>query len=420
MIKEKKINNLPDPISIKGTQRILSQMMNCICKIKLKGKSGTGFFLQIPYENNLIKALLTNYHIIDENYYYKNKEINILLNDEKEAKTIDLTKKRETYFNEEYDIAIIELKENDNISNYLELDDNIFKTESKAFYEDKSIYVLQYPGNNVLVSYGLLTGINKFDIKHTCNTDNGSSGSPILNLNTFKVIGIHKEGSNIFNFNKGTLLKFPLNNFINNIKNKSTNILMINDINDQNTSKDDSQNQLINDFENNFNMMEYQKYMMIGYHINMLKSYINTVIDDGMIYYVMDDLLFKNEIIKFNVLNTIKTRSYYHWFSVDFTNDNDIEKIHVKFQYDTGYRSILIINYDITIEEMLDKFLFAINKSEMKSYVIDNKIVFLYNGSLLKHGDKNPAGKYFKNNKNPKIMIIDIRALLVEPWDWDD
>ena len=166
--------------------------------------------------------------------------------------------------------------------------------------------------------------------------------------------------------------------------------------------------------------MEYQKYMMIGYHINMLKSYINTVIDDGMIYNVMNDLLFGNEIIKFNVLNTIKTRSYYHWFSVDFTNDNDIEKIHVIFQYDTGYRSILIINYDITIEEMLDKFLFAINKSEMKSYVIDNKIGFLYNGSLLKLGDKTPAGKYFKNNKNPKIMIIDIEALLVEPWDWDD
>ena len=194
---------------------------------------------------------------------------------------------------------------------------------------------------------------------------------------------------------------------------------MINDINDQNTSKDDSQNQLINDFENNFNMMEYQKYMMIGYHINMLKSYINTVIDDGMIYYVMDDLLFKNEIIKFNVLNTIKTRSYYHWFSVDFTNDNDIEKIHVIFERGDGNRSTLIISYVTTIEEMIDKFLFAINKTEMKSYV-NEKICFLYNANKLKLGDKTPVGKYFKNNKNPKRMIIDIRALLVEQWDWDD
>ena len=214
MIKEKKINNIPDPLSIQGTQMILSQMMNCICKIKLKGKSGTGFFVHIPYENNIIKALITNYHIIDEKYYSQNKELNLLLNDENEAKIIDLTKKRETYFNEEYDIALIELKIDDKIYNYLELDDKIYKNESKAFYEDKSIYVLQYPGNNVLVSYGLLTKIDKFNIKHTCNTDHGSSGSPILDLNTFKVIGLHKGGSNIFNFNEGTFLKFPLNDFL--------------------------------------------------------------------------------------------------------------------------------------------------------------------------------------------------------------
>ena len=167
-------------------------------------------------------------------------------------------------------------------------------------------------------------------------------------------------------------------------------------------------------------MMEYQKYMMIGYHINMLKSYINTVIDDGMIYNVMNDLLFGNEIIKFNVFNTIKTRAYLHWFSVDFTNDNDIEKIHVIFIYDTGQRSTLIISYGTTIEEMIDKFLFAINKSEMKSYVNDEKICFLYNASKLKLEDKTPVGKYFKNNKNPITMIIDIRALLLEPRDWDD
>ena len=87
MIKEKKINNLPNPISISGTKKILTQMMNCICKIKLKGKTGTGFFVQIPYENNIIiNALMTNYHIIDEIIYKENKELNLLLNDEKQEK----------------------------------------------------------------------------------------------------------------------------------------------------------------------------------------------------------------------------------------------------------------------------------------------------------------------------------------------
>ena len=64
------------------------------------------------------------------------------------------------------------------------------------------------------MSYGLLINIEGNDIKHTCSTENGSSGSPILNLENNKVIGIHKEaGLSTFNFNKATFLKFPLNDF---------------------------------------------------------------------------------------------------------------------------------------------------------------------------------------------------------------
>ena len=53
---------------------------------------------------------------------------------------------------------------------------------------------------------------------HKCKTTNGSSGSPILNLLTNKVIGIHKSFSKNTNndnnkedcYNLGTLLKYPL------------------------------------------------------------------------------------------------------------------------------------------------------------------------------------------------------------------
>ena len=225
MEKEKKINYSADPICISNMNKILEQMINCVCKIKTPGQSGTGFFCKISYEKNNIIVLITNYHVLNEKYYEDNKELQILINDEKDAKILDLTKKRKTYFNEKYDVTIIELKIEDNINNYLELDDNIFKNESKAFYENKSIYLLQYPGNNIMVSYGILTTINNYDIIHKCCTEKGSSGSPILNLNTNKVIGIHK-GSTNFNFNEGTLLKCPLNDFLN--KNKS---IFINKIN---------------------------------------------------------------------------------------------------------------------------------------------------------------------------------------------
>ena len=218
MEEEKKIKNSPDYVSISGTQTILSQMKNSICKIKINNTNGTGFFCKIPYENKEMNVLMTNYQILDEKYYNQNDSINLFINDEEEVKIINLKTKRITYFNKLYDLTLIELKESDGISinKYLELDNNLFKKEIKAYYENISIYVLQYPlGNNAAVSYGLSLSneINNYEIKHTCSTEHGSSGSPILNLSNNKVIGIHKQATKKFNYNVGTCLQFPLNDF---------------------------------------------------------------------------------------------------------------------------------------------------------------------------------------------------------------
>ena len=60
----------------------------------------------------------------------------------------------------------------------------------------KSIYILHYPKGKLNVSYGLINIIidNK-TINHYCITEEGSSGSPILSLETFKLIGIHYGSS---------------------------------------------------------------------------------------------------------------------------------------------------------------------------------------------------------------------------------
>ena len=259
MKEEIKIKGSVDPVNITGTKAILIQMMNCICKIKIQGNDqeyiisknayGTGFFCKIPLnENKNINCLMTNYHILNEKYFKENKEINILLNDDNEIKIIDLNIKRIIYYNKEYDTTIIELKEEDNIKDYLELDDKLFKDNENLIYKGKSIYIIQYiNGEEACVSYGLLNGINKYNIIHICSTDNGSSGSPILNLKNNKVIGIHKgTPDNTKNFNYGTLLKYPLNDFIN--KNKTKNIIIGEIyINKNNINKEI---QIINSFEN--------------------------------------------------------------------------------------------------------------------------------------------------------------------------
>ena len=214
--KEKKLNNYSEPVSLETTEKIIEQMKNCICKIRTEnGQKGTGFFCKIPFPDfeHLLPILITNNHIIDESILEneKNKVI-LLLNNDKEIKEIKL-ENRIKYTNKEYDITFIELKENDGITKFLELDNNI-KTNINISYIGESIYILHYPGSkNVAVSYGILKNINKeisYNFEHLCSTDLGSSGGPILNLSNSKIIGVHKESSNKYNFNIGLFLNQPL------------------------------------------------------------------------------------------------------------------------------------------------------------------------------------------------------------------
>ena len=92
------------------------------------------------------------------------------------------------------------------------MDNNLFKDETRVYFENISIYIFQYPnGNKAFVSYGKLNEIKNDEIIHIYSTEYGSSGSPILNLSNNKAIGMHKQGSQYFNFNIGTSLKSPLN-----------------------------------------------------------------------------------------------------------------------------------------------------------------------------------------------------------------
>ena len=51
--KEKLIENYPIPVTIEGTNKILNQLKNCICKIENKNDNGTGFFCIISYKNKI-------------------------------------------------------------------------------------------------------------------------------------------------------------------------------------------------------------------------------------------------------------------------------------------------------------------------------------------------------------------------------
>ena len=218
-----------DFVTIKQTQTIIMQMKESICKIKGK-LIGTGFFCHINYENKNIPCLMTNFHVLDKEYIKNNNKIKISMNDNAINEEITINEQDIIYQSkkEEYDLIIIKLKEGEeyikNI-NYFELDENLFNKNSINGYE--SIYILHYPNaQNAAVSYG--NGITydpnyKYDIQHKCNTLSGSSGGPILNLLTNKVIGIHKgfiQKKDGIKYNIGTFLKDSLGE----IKNKDNKI----------------------------------------------------------------------------------------------------------------------------------------------------------------------------------------------------
>ena len=350
------IKNSPEPVNISGTKEILNQMMKCICKIKINNTYGTGFFCKIPFQTKTINFLMTNYHIINENYYENNNELNLFLNDEQKVKIINLRQNRITYFNKDYDITIIELKENDNINDYMELDNNLFKNEINAYYKDISIYIIQYPlGKQASVSYGLLNEINDYDIKHSCSTEHGSSGSPILNLLTNKIIGIHKKSLKSDNYNIGTLLKFPLIDFFN----KFNLNYIINDSNDLNNA----QNVNNNNYDKNFSI------------INNTEFYkkLNDILNDIKIMY----------LIPVKIMNII-----------------------FKFKNEFGYDNIVNIPvpYGTTIDKCLKIF------SRTKLYISDiegfyNDYQAKYNSVTIQLGDETPVGQYFKST-NDRIIFF--------------
>ena len=216
IIEEGQIKGSIDIISIDKINLLSEQMKKCICKID-GNKKGTGFFCKINYENKLIPVLMTNYHVINPDYFEKNKNLIISINEQRIVIKINNNNILYSSPKDEYDLMIIKLNESQNqINNYLEIDKHIFSNESEKTYENESIYILHYPsGRQPSISFGYgFKQKNNYNMYHRCNTENCSSGGPILSLSSNKIIGIHRgcirnKDDELINF--ATFLKFPLN-----------------------------------------------------------------------------------------------------------------------------------------------------------------------------------------------------------------
>ena len=203
----------PQPLNMNQHKKILTQMSNSVCRIAIGKKTGTGFLCLIPFPNieHRLKVLITCNHVFND-ITIGNKIKVIFDNGIKKEIIIDESRRVYTSNKEEYDITIIELKDNEfNKKYYLSIDDDLFlKDEIKL---NEQIYIIHYPkGIEVTSNNGTIQNKINNEIMYYLSTYAGSSGAPIFNLNSFKVIAIHCGYIDNKNnkYNIGELIKIPI------------------------------------------------------------------------------------------------------------------------------------------------------------------------------------------------------------------
>jgi V8-like Glu-specific endopeptidase len=220
-----------------------SGIEDCVFKIiREKEKSvyitGTGFFCNIRSKN--IKVLITNNHVLDQIFLEKEKKLKYIIDTEnkKNEKEINLEIDRYKYTDVDLDFTIIEILPEDNINNYLEIDEYINSKE----YKKEDIFSVQYPkGKELKISMGEYLYKDDIYFAYSIGTESGTSGSPIILYDNMKIIGMHKgtNGNSKNKINIGISFNYIINkiNFIKCIYNINDTQEIINLINNK-TYKD--------------------------------------------------------------------------------------------------------------------------------------------------------------------------------------
>ena len=270
---------------LKPLDKNINKVSPSVCKIIINEFNGSGFFIKLNINNNILLCLMTNEHVIKKEMVENKENIEIKYDYESKGIKIKLDKTKriiKDFIDIKIDAIIVEILPEDNIEENYFLEPELYNINDIL---NHPIYIPQYPlGNNFCYSSGFIKEINDIEITHNSSTKSGSSGSPIFLENSMKVIAIHKQGSlnkqeNYGNFIYPIIQELQKNNNIHNNKNNIHN-----------------NNNKINHINNNIKKEEYSKY-----NYNDGKYYIGPVLNGlpngkGKIYYKNNKLYYEGDL----------------------------------------------------------------------------------------------------------------------------
>ena len=210
-------------LNLTTCKNLINQAENFVYKIKVGNKEAIGFFCKIPIpkKDNMLSILITNNNILNDEILNKEDEKIIIINI-KEEKEIKLSHRRK-YISKEYNITIIEIKKEDKIDNYLELDEKII--DDILNIKERSD---EYISNIFLDQSFYMIGISKIEIgsirnfliekkccfSFSCNKKDQQPGAPIFTTRKSKLVGLFDHKANHQNRGFGILLNYPIKEFI--------------------------------------------------------------------------------------------------------------------------------------------------------------------------------------------------------------
>ena len=197
-------------ISSEKLNIILPQSHKCFCKIINNKINQAGYLCKIPFpdSNNLKFVLIVNNYLFKE--FIEKEKIIQFENFDHYLYKINIDESRFIYNNRQFNITIIEIKEDDglDINSFLEIDDQIFKENLKEIYKEQSdIYTIKLSSNELIqISKGIILKI--IDDKFDSNIDLLMGDGLLFNYSNYKVIGVKLAVSN--KLIKGAFLKIPI------------------------------------------------------------------------------------------------------------------------------------------------------------------------------------------------------------------